>query len=407
MVEFSVMLPVMLIILFYSVFLTDLVEVKLVGLEMARYVTWEKVGHRPVSEIKSDAEARFANLTSYNKDPGDQHHYIGITNVQVKVDKIDDDVEVKMTGEIPRANGGGGLVGSLMSMVSGGINGVLSWAKLNPRGLVHSEVSLQVENKIVPNFSMFGVEVKDPALGAPFVFREQSELIYETWKAWPHPEALVGQKTRGADPMTTYPTAEDQVAAQMQHVAYFGAGKIRDVPIIGKIVDLIGGVLSFLGLPPPIATGTSRDNDGPITLRPASNTGVASFSPSGKTHDSNRLGDKYADHVFYAGSGSPYVDSPDPGVDRSRYSLPFRFNSGHWYRKDGGYDVKPLHKQQIENEYYQTWLCRGHYYMGMTNPEGIPGKDGAYPGGACAGKASKGGEEKGDSGLFGGLNLGF
>lgn len=365
--EFSIVTPAVLMLLFYSIFFTDLVEVKLKTLEAARYAAWEKTVHRRPDTIAQEVQERFANLNSTDLQAANTTHMIGVTNVQVTA-SVDDQLDIEMAGVAPQ--GAPGFIESVLGAVDTGVDTFLGWMDLPSVGKARSEVSIQVENLIVPQ-RVANLIVAADELSNPFVFKAHHAVAYDTWRAWPNPNLPSSDGNTNTPPSQTYPVAERIVAKQLDSIAF-----TKFIPGVGDVLDFVGDLLEFLnffGLPNPIDNDSSRDDYGPITMRPVETVKVASWSPSYGTNDATRLGHRYGNSKFT-------INSPDPGIDRSRYSLPYRPTSEQWYQKDGGYKLKPLKKGQRENEYYKTYQCRGHYYMGMVTTRPNRNTDVGTPG---------------------------
>lgn len=401
-VEFAVLLAPLLITLMWSILLSDLVGVKLKALEMARYLTWESTVYRDPQAVVDEVNQRFANLNSTNLEAAENNVYLGLDEITIEP-KLDDQLEVKMTGQVPQGNLPFDLNGALGGM-SNGVNAVMGWMKLPKIGKARSEVKITVKNKIVTSLRLINTEIQgaeSDGIANGFEFNEHYALVYDTWKAWPNKNRMVGRRDGStADPMQTYPIAEKLVADQVGEIAY---GKF--IPVVGDIIGVvqqIGEFMSFFGLPPLMADSRSTEDSGPVTMRPVDTVNVASFSPSHGTNDATRWGHRYRNSTFNA--DNPQVS----GIDRSHYSLPYRPTGGHWYRYDGGWDgrkrVYDLNRTQYENEYYKTYQCRGHYYEGMIVPDGKPGEYRDYDG--CGDGVDKVQKQVGDIlGGFGGFSL--
>ena len=79
--EFAILVPSIMMIFLYSIFFTDMIEVKLKTLEAARFMTWESVVYRSSASIQQDVQDRFVNLRSTDLEPAETLHMIGLENV--------------------------------------------------------------------------------------------------------------------------------------------------------------------------------------------------------------------------------------------------------------------------------------------------------------------------------------
>jgi len=395
MAEFAICTPAILLLLFWSVYFSDVMMVRIKVLEASRTAAWESTVMRPSGAIKSDLEARFRNLHAQNRDANDPGDYIGIKDVNVAVTVADnEDVNIIGTADWSGVPGG---VQRFMKTVDKGLDKIVGYMKLNPKGMNQSDVSITVSNQIIPgNFEMFGVALGDNRLTSPFEFKDTHYLVWDTWKAWPSTYSSVNTNTQTA-PTKTYPVAEAMVAEQLDNIAFFGLNKIS---IFSKLDTLVAKG----GMPWFFSDTSAQAADGPVAMYPAAKINKSWVPGNGKKP--YRIGNKACDDYCKAGTA---FDNPTPGVDRARPTIPFKTASGHWndggMRKieyfsvsgDGGYGIKEINKP--ENDYFYTYGCRGHYYEGMIKDDGKYGDASSWDGcgGAVGGFFGGGG--------FGGLSL--
>ncbi|MDF1562502.1 MAG: hypothetical protein P1V51_05640 [Deltaproteobacteria bacterium] len=387
--EFAIMVPSIMIIFLYSIFFTDMIEVKLKTLEASRFMTWESTVYRDGNSIKQDMETRFANLRSTDIEAAETLHMIGIENVRI-TNTYTDALEVDMTGGVPDDDSTSEIGG-----IDATINSVLAWMNLPTRGKARSEVTFQVDNKIVPDFMMFNTEVRAQEGESEgfsgdngFSIASHHVMIYDTWKGWPNKNRRVGSRAgQTANPMQTYDIAESALEAQLRPVAYF---KLTNT----GIMDALGEVFAFFGLPEPITV--KRATTGPTTMRaPAkSGHGIQGFSPTSSQSQITRFGHRWGQNIFLG-------DNPNPGIDHSRWSLPYSISKGSyggrtvtwWHQRAGGMvslsrpwsmsEYPPntkLYNHQYENDYFLSYGCRGHYYDGYVQEDGEPGDYRNYDG---------------------------
>ena len=371
--EFAVLMAPLLITLLYSMLFVDLVEVKLKSLELARYVAWESVVYRDPTTVQQEAIERFANLRSTDRQEAAKNNLMSLDGEKIKITAtLNPDLDVEMAGVVPgdQPSDDSGFLGTMDRSV----DAVLTRAKLPAKGRARSDVSIEVETNLIPNRPVMDIEMKAEVLDNPLKFEAHHVLVYDTWKAWPNRNNMMGFTNTETDPWTTYETAEKLVGAQVRAMAFLTLNNNKVMGKVNKFIDVFG-------LPPPFAVDAfelDKDDGNPTTLRPVatrSSEGIESFSPSYGRNDSFRFGNKVR-------STPSFTDTPDPGIDYYRRSVPFGpwEKAGHWYRLDGGYNMKKWKKRLVENDYVRTFACRGHYYEGQIVPDGKPGDYRNYDG---------------------------
>jgi hypothetical protein len=415
MVEFAITAPLLVMLLLYSIFFADFTFVKLKSLELARFVAWEKTVHRTDGEIRVDAEERFRNLRSSDRVDAAPNFLLGVALAEENPIEVEvAEVPVNLTGVVPDmdedsfASGIMGTVGSVLEGLDDGLEAALGWFRFNTDGAVEATVRIRVVNNIVPDMLLHNIQTLNPEFQDPFVFESRHALVYDTWKAWPHPSSpLGGQFTnRNADPMDTYRIAERMTAEQVKQIAFVRLASVG-------AIDTVQGFLDRLNLPPPLDTRAAIDG-GPITMLPGEMTTPASYSPSHRDHfgwqgSGARRGGQRLGHLYSEQPNPSWQpESPVPGVDRFRYSVPFKFNTPKWddrpppqcyslpwggewcpdenmfgpfqFEGDGGYNHVALDGDDAESDYSRTWDCRGHFYDGRTDASGRYGQASNYSG---------------------------
>ncbi len=386
--EMAIFAPLVVMLMLYSIYFTDVLQVRLKSLEISRFVAWEKTVFRDSGAIVADAEERFQNLRSYDREPGQPNYLLGVRDVDITI-TLEDDLPVNMAGDSPPFRFAD-QVNSVLGFMDNAQTFVAELANLPTAGKARSEVTIAASNAIVPDAVLQNIQIQADELQTPFTFTTEHFIIYDTWKAWPNHNNQAGFTNSQEDVMNTYEVAEQLVAAQIDGLA-FAESLLTKIPGVHYLYDAIGyvdGYLADWGLPPLLDKRHSyHEHPGPVTMRPASND-VENFSPSHGRDDATRLG-----HLF--GAERFNDTTPLPYVDRSRYSIPFRPNTGHWEDGggairieglnvgspgDGGYAVREMPDKLQENAYSRTWDCRGHYYEGMITYDNPPGDRDNYDG---------------------------
>src|SRR5438067_3297074 len=223
---------------------------------------------------------------------------------------------------------------------------------------------------------------------APRPWERPMPLVTETWKAWPKPRAYThdGAPTdTTVSQSKTYPVVEEQVARQVDKIAFFGLNNVPGIGAIRNILNTImrGPVTQYIvgGRLPDVISSERMDGPkrGPITILPPDrDASDPSWVPnrcdiknSSVSCPTNRLGD-------YTSRGNSMVkidnqNSMGDQVDRSRYTIPYRINTEYWTESGGtvknaeaARTKKPKANIISNNDYVKSWQCRGHYFAGGT-----------------------------------------
>ena len=383
--EFAIVLPAVLMILFWSLFFTDVSFVRLKAQEAARYAAWEATVFRTQSQVERDIQEHFANLRSSDRDTGTPDLLMATQINEIRISQ-NDEVETDMLGTfewdfIPE------IVRDLMGGASGLLNGMLDWFRFNTNGTVESSVEIEVQNTLLPTAVLaLNQRIADDSINNPFVFKDTVVLTYDTWKAWPNPKSKNGNTDKNVDPYQTYPVAEKYVADQLKSVAFFGA---RNLGFVDTISDILGFLSKFGGPPGPLDIGSFLNDDGKgvVAMLPPDRIDK-SWVPGYNQVRPYRIGQHMFDRPEKSGSGFRNMGW-QRGIDRARPTVPYLIASGHWpnggrtIRRlglskspgEGGYRLRELKDDEKENNYYRTYQCRGHYYDGMIIPKGTFGPE--------------------------------
>jgi hypothetical protein len=306
----------------------------------------------------------------------------------------------------------GGILDKIMNFIANALSSAvdpsLRFFKFNMNGeamatvtLVHARHDEQV-SPILKGGDLLGLKggndldhpksMTNFTFQAPLPSERPMHLIFDTWKAWPKPRQYYpsdpGPTNTGASPSQTYPVVEDAVSAQVKKVAFFGLTGISWVNSINTAIGKIlasGVIRPLVGGRLPLVFDASRmdttANRGPITILPPENlANEASYVPKTCTINfrnmpcpSQRLGD------VTSATGVQYLnvdDSMGDNVDRTRYTIPYKVNTGYW-RGNGGTD-EPAEANQVtalktqlaqKNDYVGTYACRGHFFAGATKAQ--------------------------------------
>ena len=409
MVEAAIIFPCLVLILYWSAALTDVMVLKLKAAEAVRYALWESTVFKPPAQINSEVQAKFVDLRS----PRDLNlaytsllMYPLASNMQwaAAVDTTKKRVNIGGNARIPTGTGiVGQFVGAVLGRLSRAVDAEMRREQFNTAGVAQARVTLvrathdEHESRILKGGDLLGLKggndldhpksMTNLTFQAPLPSQRPMELVFDTWKAWPKPSTYTsngGRTDTAVSPMKTYPVVEDQVSAQVDKIAFLGLnrqswfGKLRGA---GRFVARILGPMAGGSLPDVFSADRmdgGGSNRGPITILPPERADV-SWAPGqceikGGTQacPNQRVGDLLA-----SGSAPAFPDDTTTlgaNVDRTRYTLPYRINTQYWTQSGGTSSgdktgqsallARPKARLATTNEYVLSYRCRGHYFAG-------------------------------------------
>src|SRR6267378_6722245 len=371
--EAALVVPCLVLIVYWSSALSDVLVLKLKAAEAVRYALWESTVFKSPERIDVDVQRRFADLRSPRRI---RARHTGLLLYPLARDlafraHVDTTRAEVSLGGASRLQPTGGPWDRFAQLVGGAIPGSVDAAarsmRFNTNGVALARVSLVRAGQggrplILGGGDLLGRRgandlgrprsLASLALQAPLASRRPMQLVFDPWKAWPKPApyTFTGADTdRGASPSRTYPQVERQVSAQVREIAFAGANRI---PGFRELSDLVSRV-SRSGISKAMVGGTLPDvfstdrmddpatNRGPITILPPERA-PESWVPhrcevAGKDVPcpTQRAGD-----VTTAGDAPRFIDGEHgigDGTDRTRYTVPYRINTA-WWRQPGGVD---------------------------------------------------------------------
>ncbi|HEX8700064.1 MAG TPA: TadE/TadG family type IV pilus assembly protein [Myxococcaceae bacterium] len=160
--EFALIVPVLVVILMFSMYLTELVRAKIKMQEFSRYVVWEmtsytlsdfaKAEHDTAfndakTEMMEEAVDRYKDLDSVEPTGRAGNLIANYTGVAATVENK----EVPfIEGGLVLGNTSEGFASDVLGAVNGGANGLLNFWSFNTKGWLQSEVNMQFNNVILP-----------------------------------------------------------------------------------------------------------------------------------------------------------------------------------------------------------------------------------------------------------------
>ncbi|MCA1828771.1 MAG: pilus assembly protein [Myxococcales bacterium] len=413
MVEAAIIFPCLVLILYWSAALTDVMVLKLKAAEALRYSLWEMTVFKPPAQINTEVQQRFVDLRSPKR--------INISYTGLLMYPLARDMAWKANVDTTTNHGGlggnkippqgNGFLDRLLTLVQNAlataVDANLKLWKFNLNGEATATVTLvrarhdEEASPILKGGDLLGLKggndldhppsMTNLTFKAPLPSQRPMRLVFDTWKAWPKPKAytLDGAPTDvNTSPTRTYPVVEEQVARQVDKIAFFG---LDNVPFFGSVRTIYnsimrGPVTEYIvgGRLPDVISSERMDGPqrGPITILPPDrDNSDPSWVPNrceikGSTVNcpTHRLGDETG-----RGTSAIKIDnnnSMGDQVDRSRYTIPYRINTEYWTQSGG--TVKNAEGRKLKsvaaniarnNEYVKSWQCRGHYFLASTKPQ--------------------------------------
>jgi len=410
--EAAIVVPCLVLIVYWSSALSDVLVLKLKAAEAVRYALWESTVFKSPEQIDVDVQRRFADLRSPRQI---RARHTGLVLYPLARDlawraHVDTTTaEVSLGGESRRRPTGGSW-DRLVDLVGGAfprsVDAAAGAMRFNRHGVALARVSLVRARHDGPPLILGGGDLLGRrrandlgrprslatfALEAPHASQQPMQLVFDAWKAWPKPApyTFTGAETdTGASPSRTYPQVERQVSAQVREIAFAGANRIpafRELSGLVSRISRFGVSKTMVGGTLPDVFSTDRMDDpatnrGPITILPPERA-LESWVPhrceiAGKDVPcpTQRVGDVIAtgNQVVSLGGEQSLGD----GVDRTRYTVPYRINTA-WWRRPGGLDreLEDTHLEAVkaqlatDNAYVKSYRCRGHFFGGSRRPQ--------------------------------------
>ncbi|MBZ4401371.1 pilus assembly protein [Myxococcus sp. XM-1-1-1] len=259
-VEFALSVPLLVMILMFSMYLTELVRAKLKLQEMARYAVWEMTSYSLSDFAKGNHDNAFEDARQEahtelverykDMDSVEPNGTVGtfiarygnvqgtITNKEIPF------LESGMLGGPGSTGEGGGLGAGVIGMLNSGAGSVLNMWGFNNKGWVESEVTMNFDNVIIPRSyldeSGQGGFFKSDTFGgqdlASIPMRSRYSMYANGWNMPDGGDAVVrdrraGNHRSGSDP----------------HGMHVQVGRMKFLGLTQALDGSVGSVLSFLG----------------------------------------------------------------------------------------------------------------------------------------------------------------
>lgn len=354
--EFALVLPVLIVILLYSMYFTELVRAKLKLQEASRFVAWEmtsytlddfgKADHAGAFKAAKDpaeldALDRYKDLESIdNRSPGD--FVVGYSNVKATVTNLDAPL---ITSPIPSLSGDPFFSG-LLNVLNGGTTAAYQFFGFNTKGKVQVELTMQLDNRILPhhfldeNGGFFQADMWGGRNLQNLTLKNRFTLLASGWDMPDGADAVQHQHGPGGPRAGVHRGGSDQgIYTQVSRMSLLGApNKLGNIPGFSTIMGLIGDFI-----PNPItATYVVSHNYFEAGNNNIDTRGCDNDPGHGAPWGMNNLED---------GNGS---DGPGLDVDRRKCydTAPFRDTSRYG-----------------ESQYREIFRARGAFFMGCKKAQ--------------------------------------
>ncbi|MCP3098574.1 pilus assembly protein [Myxococcus sp. K15C18031901] len=259
-VEFALSVPVLVMILMFSMYLTELVRAKLKLQEMARYAVWEMTSYTLSDFAKGNHDSAFEvarketsdELIERFKDMDSVEPNAPLAGLIVRYSGVQGTITNKEipfieSGMLPGSTSeGGGFAGAILGAVNGGAGALLNTWGFNNKGWVESAVQMNFENVILPKSYLDegtgpGGFFKSDTFGGQNLASIPLKAKYSMYaNGWHMPD--------GGDAVVRDRRAGNHRSGSQPHGIYEQVGRMKFLGLGNVMSGLgIGGVLDFLG----------------------------------------------------------------------------------------------------------------------------------------------------------------
>jgi hypothetical protein len=359
-VEFALIVPVLVAILMFSMYLTELVRAKLKLQELARYAAWEMTSytlsdfaqakHEEAFELArrealAEALERYKDMDSVEPDalPG---NFVA-RYAEVKGTLANEEIGFFEKGLV-LGNSDEGYASDVVGALNRTGNGMLGEWDFNTKGWVTSDVSMRFNNVLLPQNSLdegtpHGLFQTDMFGGQPLEsleLRSRFSLYADAWTMEDGGDAVIRGRRAGAHRGGGGDTPHG-LYQQVSRMVFLGA---RDQ--LTKHVGILAQFDQFIRQVTPAFLGTFvvSHNYGP--------------TPSGEDEEWSR------DCIGPQTGVEAYPANAEGGLNNLD-----KFSQLDWPRPKC-FDTAPFRDQPYErSQYIQIFKARGDYFMGCKNAQ--------------------------------------
>jgi hypothetical protein len=379
-VEFAIIVPVLVMILLFSMYLTELVRAKLKLQEFARYVTFELTSYTlsdfaggkhdeaftdAQKEMMDEALERYKDMDSVEPNAPKGNFVARYTEVKGTV--VNKDIPLLESGLV-LGNDGDGFASEVVGAVNVGANRLLNVWDFNTKGWVEAEVSMSFENVLIPRHYLDesgqgGFFKVDPSGGQDLRslgLKSRFSMYADPWNLEDGADATIRGRRAGA---------HRKGSGDMPHGLYKQVDRMVFLGVRSKLEEAVGGIGQFRQFlqnfsPAFLGTFVVSHNYGP-------SPGGAESSEWGRECIGKDTG----------------IESYPPEAEGGLNNLD-KFSQLDWPRPKC-FDTAPFRDQPYDkSQYIQIFKARGEYFMGCKNAEA------ADPSAPKSDEATRGDESK-------------
>jgi hypothetical protein len=345
-VEFALVVPILVSIIMFSMFLTEIILAKFKLQEASRYVAWELTSYTLSDYAEGDHDKAFntamtAAVTDANeryKDFNSVEPAAGNFAVMLRADPVATTIVNQTVSGIDASEifPGGGSGEEVLSAVGKGVNFFINHFKFNTKGQVQVEMTSSLASLILPrrylqraDGDFYDVDNWGGRDLSNMPIRNRYTLIANGWHLPDGGDALVMGKRAGVHDGGT----EHGMFRQVNRMTFLGVGNYLDQVGLGKLSEVANFILP--------------DFFGPFVA-------AHNYKPSESARDCNKPGHGAQEGLSNLdrgdGAGLDHVEDDNNDPQRCFDTAPFRDTHGY--------------EQSL---YRKIFMARGEYFMGCKN----------------------------------------
>jgi len=267
--EFALIVPVLVMILLFSMYLTELVRAKIKMQEFARYVVWEMTSYTLSDFAKANHDTAFTDAkremmeeaVERYKDLDSVEPNAPAGNLIARYAEVQGTLENKevpfIEGGLVLGNSNEGFASEVLGAVNGGANGLLGLWDFNKKGWVQSEVTMKYNNVILPTSYLDqgqGAFFKSNTFGGrdlgSLELKQRYSMYADPWNLEDGSDATIRGRRAGNHREGGGEEAAHGLYKQVNRMVFLGVGaKLKEkIGIIGDLQAFIQQITpAFLG----------------------------------------------------------------------------------------------------------------------------------------------------------------
>lgn len=275
LVELAIVLPLLVAVLLYSLFFTELIGAKLRLLEASRFAAWELTAH-PLSDFGRGAHDRAFELASRKTLSETRERFARIGPATDRADgsfvasfedfdlRLHQSPPSRADSEVGERVGGGVWGASVLGALSGGLGAVLRTWKFNDEGRVSVETSMRLTNRFLPSSYLdrsrgagfFNVNLFGGRSLSTVPLKSRLTLIADSWTLSDGGDAMMRVRRAGWHRSGSHPSG---LYLQVSRMTFLGLrNRLEHAPALGSIAGFLRGLA-----PDPTGTFVVSHNYGP------------------------------------------------------------------------------------------------------------------------------------------------